>query len=130
VEGIATNNGLKYYLTNEYFSLSSITTPQKFHIFDLSSFLSNYLNGLAQGVSQAVTQHSFLFYPNPADDIITIESKALQANYYLLNTLGQTVISGKLNVNRTAINISELPAGMYFLRVGEGNGLGFKVMKR
>ncbi len=45
VEGIATTNGLKFYISNEYFSYPPfITIPQKLHILDLSSFLSTYLS--------------------------------------------------------------------------------------
>ncbi len=44
VEGIATQDGLQYYLTNENFSRRPIITiTQKLHHFDLSAFLSNYL---------------------------------------------------------------------------------------
>ena len=41
VEAITTQDGLKYYLTNENFVRKPITyTPQQLHRFDLSPFLS------------------------------------------------------------------------------------------
>ncbi|MFV8366112.1 T9SS C-terminal target domain-containing protein [Flavobacterium sp. XS1P27] len=44
VEGIATQDGLHYYLTNENFSRRPIINiPQQLHQFDLSAFLTNYL---------------------------------------------------------------------------------------
>lgn len=44
VEGITTQDGLHYYLTNENFSRRPIiTVSQKLHHFDLSAFLGNYL---------------------------------------------------------------------------------------
>lgn len=44
VEGIATQDGLQYYLTNENFARKPIITiSQKLHHFDLSAFLANYL---------------------------------------------------------------------------------------
>lgn len=44
IEGIATEDGLHYYLTNENFSRKPfIKKPQKFHKVDLSSFLKQYL---------------------------------------------------------------------------------------
>ncbi len=47
IEGIATQNGLRYYLSNESFSLQQITNnAQKLHIFDLSSLLGDYLSSL------------------------------------------------------------------------------------
>lgn len=47
VEGIATDDGLKYYISNEYSSLRStgIYNSQKLHIFDLGPYLREYLEG-------------------------------------------------------------------------------------
>tara|TARA_R110000868_G_scaffold29106_6_gene108470 strand:- start:12933 stop:13922 length:990 start_codon:yes stop_codon:yes gene_type:complete len=45
IEGIATRDGLHYYLTNEKFSRKPfINSPQKLHQFDLSAYLSLYLS--------------------------------------------------------------------------------------
>ncbi|WP_367768363.1 T9SS C-terminal target domain-containing protein [Flavobacterium sp. WC2421] len=44
VEGIATADGLHYYLTNENFTRKPfVNSPQKLHQFDLSAYLSLYL---------------------------------------------------------------------------------------
>ncbi|RKS13702.1 T9SS C-terminal target domain-containing protein [Flavobacterium sp. 120] len=44
MEGISTQDGLHYYLTNENFVRKPIiNVPQKLHQFDLSAFLTNYL---------------------------------------------------------------------------------------
>lgn len=44
MEGISTQDGLHYYLTNENFARKPIiNVPQKLHQFDLSSFLTTYL---------------------------------------------------------------------------------------
>lgn len=44
MEGITTQDGLHYYLTNENFSRRPlITISQKLHLFDLSAYLSMYL---------------------------------------------------------------------------------------
>lgn len=45
VEGIATRNGLQYYISNENFRLQPIiNTPQQLHQLDLSSFLETFVN--------------------------------------------------------------------------------------
>ncbi|MFY0481002.1 T9SS C-terminal target domain-containing protein [Flavobacterium sp. PLA-1-15] len=45
VEGIATQNGLQYYISNEYFRLKPIiNTPQQLHLLDLNTLLQLYLN--------------------------------------------------------------------------------------
>ena len=124
IEGVATADGLKFYMANEYFSQLSVTTVQKFHIFDLSSFLGTYLTG----IPSAVGKSSFLFYPNPATDVIIVEIANPGANYYLHNTLGQTVKSGRLMQGNSEINIAELPGGIYFLRIEKGISV-LKVIK-
>jgi hypothetical protein len=44
IEGITTTNGIKYFITNEYFTLAPIIkTRQKIHLLDLRSFLGDYL---------------------------------------------------------------------------------------
>lgn len=45
IEGISTQDGLIYYLTNESFIRKPlINTPQKLHVLDLSKYLSHYLD--------------------------------------------------------------------------------------
>ena len=45
IEGISTQNGLLYYLSNENFERKPfINVPQKLHQLDLSKYLSHYLN--------------------------------------------------------------------------------------
>ena len=47
VEGIATSDGLHYYLTNESFSRKPIISiPQQMHELDLSPYLKTYLEGV------------------------------------------------------------------------------------
>ncbi|PWA07449.1 T9SS C-terminal target domain-containing protein [Flavobacterium psychrotolerans] len=46
IEGIATSDGLHYYLSNENFSRKPIvSSPQKLHLFHLGNFLKPYLAG-------------------------------------------------------------------------------------
>ncbi|MBK6966718.1 MAG: hypothetical protein IPH20_23180 [Bacteroidales bacterium] len=44
VEGIATNNGLKYYISNEYFNQFPFNVQQKLQVLNLSTYLANYIN--------------------------------------------------------------------------------------
>jgi len=47
VEGIASMDGLTYYLSNESFVKEPLTsTPQQVHIIDLNPYLEEYLNGV------------------------------------------------------------------------------------
>lgn len=59
------------------------------------------------------------FYPNPAGDYITVELPAA-GDISLFNLLGKE-ITGIYNVSgKTTISVSELPQGVYFLKVNCG----------
>ncbi|MFN2396912.1 MAG: hypothetical protein ABR597_14625, partial [Bacteroidales bacterium] len=66
VEGVATEYGLKYFISNEYFSNSLVTVPQKLHLVDLISFLSNYLTGTSVNLIDVEQHNPMIIYPNPA----------------------------------------------------------------
>jgi hypothetical protein len=58
-------------------------------------------------------------YPNPAMDKIMIETSTITTTSHLsiLNPNGQEIITGQISEPKTAINISNLPRGVYFVRV-------------
>ena len=80
VEGIASNNGLRWYLSNEAFSQGQlINTPQKLHILDLEPLLGRYLRRLITSIES--TESSVRFFPNPSSEGITIESPGGQTEF-------------------------------------------------
>ena len=66
VEGIATEDGLMYFISNEYFSHSMVTVPQKLHLIDLTPYLSNYLTGTSVNLIEFGQHKPMIIYPNPA----------------------------------------------------------------
>ncbi len=44
IEGITTENGLQFYISNEHFKFELADNPQQLHLLDLSSFLKPYLD--------------------------------------------------------------------------------------
>ncbi len=78
-----------------------------------------------------ITSNSFSIYPNPANDIIHInESNSLtNESYSIVNTLGQTVLSGKLENQHSTINIKTIEAGIYFLQLGNKQTQSYKIIK-
>jgi hypothetical protein len=58
-------------------------------------------------------------YPNPATDKITIETYAIptQSQLSIMNLNGQELITRTITEPKTQINISNLPNGVYFVRV-------------
>ena len=57
-------------------------------------------------------------YPNPANDIITIEGDHI-ISYSLVNLAGKELASGQTNGNVTSVNISHIESGAYFIKVRE-----------
>lgn len=76
---------------------------------------------VAQYSFEAVAEHSasegFSVYPNPADGMITIVGGC--GEYRITNVMGQILITGLITSDLLQIDISRLPAGMYFIIVGE-----------
>jgi len=132
VEGIATTNGLKYYISNEYFTKPPyITILQQFHILDLSSFLSNYLDKITN-IKDIERRNNFSVFPVPSSGFIFMktDNDYLPLDYSLTNQSGQTILTGKLIGENQTINISDLSVGMYLLNIGAENSHSCKVIKR
>jgi hypothetical protein len=66
-------------------------------------------------IDEPTTTHGFLIYPNPTDGMITVSGHQ-SVTYRITNVKGQTVMSG--TIVGTTLNLSALPAGMYFITIG------------
>jgi len=76
-----------------------------------------YYNG-PTGINEP--EHSQLsFYPNPAIDRITVEisGTAKGCNLSIVNIEGQELIPRQISEPKTEIDISNLPSGVYFVRL-------------
>ncbi len=64
---------------------------------------------------------SLSIYPNPASDIVKVNSEE-NINYIeILNISGQIVSFENVNTNNAEINISNLSSGVYFIKVYTAN---------
>ncbi len=64
-----------------------------------------------------------MIYPNPANTELTIEFLSvnnINYNLQIANAIGQVVCQSKVSTYKTAINISELPTGIYFVTLKTG----------
>jgi len=127
VEGIVTDNGLKYYISNESISQPPLIIPQKLHTLDLSSFLNNYINGIT-GISEKENENSFLIFPDPAGNAIHIRCNAalVGAIYTIYDQAGKAVLTGELIAENTSVRLSNLSAGSYIFNA---NGVAKKFLK-
>jgi hypothetical protein len=68
---------------------------------------------------------TFTVYPNPTNGILFVETRRATSlpdpTYRITNLMGQILLTGRLPQcdSPTTIDISSLPAGMYFISVGE-----------
>jgi hypothetical protein len=117
VEGIATGDGKLYYISNEKFSNSFITTEAKLQKVDLSVFLNNYLNPVTS--LEETKGYQLTVYPNPSTNIVTIESqeKIKERTYTVTDALGRVMLQGTV-MQRTEISVEGLKPGIYFYSVG------------
>ena len=66
---------------------------------------------------------TFMVYPNPANNILFVETQNFASlpdqTYRITNLMGQTLLTGNISAETQQIDITILPAGMYFISVGE-----------
>jgi len=81
---------------------------------DTLTFLTTHLGAALSGSGLQVA-------PNPVRDELTITSGAADVlPAELLNSTGQRVMSLALAPGRVQVDVSSLPAGLYLLRVADG----------
>lgn len=77
-------------------------------------------------------EDGIILYPNPATDILYIESVAAGATLEIYNALGQRVLTTVINVEKESINISALRQDIYIVhfQTSEGKKGKVKMVKR
>jgi hypothetical protein len=64
-------------------------------------------------------ENNFILYPNPTNHTLHIKTKIREdQDFVILNLLGETIRSGKLNKQLETIDISSLPQNVYIIRIG------------
>jgi len=82
------------------------------------------LGGPALSIPTPANQaHMVSIYPNPAYDELTIKmDEGAYSSFYICNSLGQVLKQQKLSATQTDVNISSLPAGVYYINFAGDNG--------
>ncbi len=118
IEGITTEDGLNYYTTNEEFTVPLIgnTINAQFHKFDLSPYLSNFLNASSENSIENISKNITLSH-NPANSYLNIgiDHSLIGEKFYIVNAYGDTVMTGKLKEIKSQIDISKLHPGAYWI---------------
>lgn len=84
--------------------------------------MTNTVNNIIEtpptlNVQQAVGTN-VLVYPNPVRNALVIEAGAgMQESYTVTNSIGQVLLSDRLAGQRTSVDVSSLPTGLYYVAV-------------
>jgi hypothetical protein len=137
IEGIATQNGIDYFLSNENFAQAPfINTTQKLHKLTLAPYLSEYLQDIESrsilGTEKTLSGAGISIYPNPAFDIVRIEGKQKMngRQFTLFDVNGKHVVRGMLNDVSNSVDISALNSGIYFINISGYERDNFKLIKK
>ena len=114
VEGIATKDGLNYFISNEKFTYSTISTPAKLNLVNLSNYLEDYL---VLNTLNPTTIEKIEIYPNPVTELINIKMKSSDLSAIQLtifNSLGQMLHSYHIISDESTIDVSSYNKGFYY----------------
>jgi hypothetical protein len=84
------------------------------------------------GVQNIDINTALSVYPNPSKTLITISNKSRNLagrEYRISNLIGQTLLSGKLSIEETQVNIESLSSGVYLLSIAGMSSQSIKVVK-
>lgn len=120
--------------TNGLFSLLSLTgrTPGEVLYISVWRYTSAFANGVPGQFQIAAYDASllgtnqfnnanFAYYPNPVKNILNVSHTEDISHIAVYNLLGQQVIAKSVNNTQSQIDMSELAAGTYMVRVTAGN---------
>ncbi len=83
------------------------------------------------GINEA-SQNQFKVYPNPATNQINVQinQSMIGSSYTITDQIGKTVLSGKLNTEKTTIELGDLSGGIHLFSIGNNAKQTFKVIKK
>ena len=69
------------------------------------------------GVNETDIEKGFVVYPNPTDGILYILSENTDAEYRIVNIMGQTMLTGRIDSESQQIDVSSLSDGLYYITI-------------
>ena len=93
-----------------------------------SQFVSTTFTTQGVGIDNITLLNSISLQPNPADNYIdlTVNSNVAVKEAVVYNAFGQRILTIELNDNHARIDLSDMAAGMYFVRVNGDNVMATK----
>jgi len=125
-EGITSTDGMKFYVTNEKRTISTIVFPQQMHIFDLSAYTTNYLT---TAIDPCNSTRSGAAFPNPVIDEFFLPTQA-EAHYSICDMNGREVDAFLATSIETRVSVATLAAGIYFIRNIDSGEIAGRIIKK
>jgi Secretion system C-terminal sorting domain len=132
IEGIASADGLTYFMTNENFvQRPFVNSPQQLHKFDYSVFLSTYFATNTTAISLSESDENWTIVPNLVNDFLHIQTTVnLQSkSYRVMDMNGLKILTGFFTNEQKTIDLKKIPSGNYLLQIGEGRPQRFQYLR-
>jgi len=81
------------------------------------------------GINEIDNNNTISIYPNPANDFMTVSlvAESVEATtIYIINALGEMVLTEKVTSSNTTLNTSNLTNGIYFVKIESKNSSAIK----
>jgi hypothetical protein len=110
-------------------TLNNYTATSKFAFYgessvfneDIEFFIDNFqITTTSLGVEEASISQ-FTYFPNPVNDVLTINSQKVVEDITVFNMLGQVVRQQTPNTMDCTVDLSAMQTGAYFVQVSIGN---------
>ena len=117
--------------TNQIQSLSGkVDIYLKYSGIDTHTIQLNWLEFTeltSSAIKLSENKNEICIYPNPASDDLTISMLTAQsAHVDIINTMGALMLSKNINASTAKLNISQLPKGIYIVRVSADGSVGYE----
>ncbi|KFF07209.1 T9SS type A sorting domain-containing protein [Flavobacterium reichenbachii] len=87
--------------------------------------------GPAKSVLTAADFTDFRFYPNPVENIVTVNNTSIIDEVQILSVSGNSILIKKINNTQSEIDLSNLSTGIYILKVtSQGKEKTTKIIKK
>ena len=105
--------------TEGFINLSIYYPNKKLAYFGDGTGIYRLENDIISGIKEKDYISELSLHPNPATDHIFIDTDILSGTIEIYNMLGIKVAEKAIASGREKIDVSSLPAGMYFLKAGD-----------
>lgn len=87
-------------------------------------------NSIATGIAPTANYAFINVFPNPFAEIVSLRSIDFISMIEITNILGERLLSTSISSNGAEIDLSNLPKGIYYLKIWSENGItGRKILK-